>query len=132
MKTSNANLKLKCTSAWRYANLAKATPAGPKLVNKLEYAALRSWWVLLFALMCYGFYEQAMVAYQAELNALHYKLEELQLEKEQAQALQDNLKRQINSQSDPEWIELTLMKGLGVVPEGHIKVYFPKSGAAGQ
>jgi hypothetical protein len=31
---------------------------------------------------------------------------------------------QINSQSDLAWIELTLMKGLGVAPEDSQKVYF--------
>ena len=38
----------------------------------------------------------------------------------------EDLKLQINSQKDPAWIELTLMKGLGLVPEGQLKVYFTK------
>lgn len=31
---------------------------------------------------------------------------------------------EINSQSDPAWVELMLMKNLGLVPEGQIKVFF--------
>ena len=36
----------------------------------------------------------------------------------------NDLDLKINSQSDPAWIELVLMKELGVVPEGKIKVHF--------
>ena len=48
------------------------------------------------------------------------------LKREKGEALQrrENLQRQINSQSDLNWVELTLMKGLGLVPEGQQKVYF--------
>jgi len=30
------------------------------------------------------------------------------------------------SQSDPAWIEMILMRDLGVVPEGFLKVHFKK------
>ena len=32
----------------------------------------------------------------------------------------------IKSYSDPAWLEMVLMKGLGMVPKGQIKVYFKK------
>ncbi len=38
--------------------------------------------------------------------------------------LQQCLEQQINSQSDLAWLELTLMKGLGLVPENDQKVFF--------
>ena len=39
---------------------------------------------------------------------------------------QKGLLRQINSQNDPAWIELMLMKEMGLVPEGQTKVFFTK------
>lgn len=42
----------------------------------------------------------------------------------QAQARKENLERQIMSQSDPTWTLLTLIRVLGVIPEGQKKVYF--------
>lgn len=32
----------------------------------------------------------------------------------------------IKSYSDPKWLEMVLMKGLGMVPQGQLKVYFKK------
>ncbi|MCE2983850.1 MAG: hypothetical protein LW832_09830 [Parachlamydia sp.] len=55
-------------------------------------------------------------------------MKHLQKEKRTALKRQEDLQLQINSQSDPAWIELTLMKGLGLVPEGEQKVYFQKRG----
>lgn len=48
---------------------------------------------------------------------------------QQRQALleeQEELRLQIESQNDMEWKKMTLMKEMGVVPEGKIKVYFEK------
>ncbi len=41
------------------------------------------------------------------------------LEKEELELL-------IKSYSDPAWLEMVLMKGLGMVPKGQLKVYFKK------
>lgn len=49
---------------------------------------------------------------------------ELVREKESEERRYVRLERQVMSQSDPNWIELTLIRVLGVVPEGHTKVYF--------
>ena len=54
-----------------------------------------------------------------QLNGLKIKIEE-------SRALQKYLTRQINSQSDPSWIEMVLKKELGMVPEDQIKIYFLK------
>lgn len=85
---------------------------------------IRSWWVIAFILICAMIYEHGL----KERDALYQQLTDqwLSLQKEKQEALhqQQNLQLQINSQSDLAWVELTLMKGLGVVPEGQQKVYF--------
>lgn len=50
----------------------------------------------------------------------------VQLESTKAMALlkRKELRLRLNSQSDLRWIELVLMQGLGLVPEGQTKVYF--------
>ena len=58
------------------------------------------------------------------IASLDQRLESLHEEKNALLQLKDDLLLQINSQSDPAWIQLTLMKGLGLVPEGQLKVYF--------
>ncbi len=85
-----------------------------------------SWWVLLTCLLCYIGLEQAQKSVHAHQQTLSDRLRELMTEKKKAAELQKKLKMEINSQSDPAWVELTLMKGLGLVPEGQKKVYFLK------
>jgi len=93
-------------------------------IRLLGQEVLRSWWVILFALICGIVYEQAVNRQIVVYMSLQEKLSELEKEKNQALAIRENLQHQINSQSDQEWIEMTLMKGLGLVPEGQTKVYF--------
>lgn len=84
----------------------------------------RSWWVIAFILACAIFYEHTLEKREHLYQQLTEKKHSLEAEKLYALKHQQNLQRQINSQSDLTWIELTLMKGLGVVPEGQQKVYF--------
>jgi hypothetical protein len=91
-----------------------------------EVVVVRSWWMWVVIVFCYLFYSHGIRKkneQQADLQARLTGLESMQL-----LALQEreDLLLQINSQSDPDWIELTLKKGLGVVPEGQVKVYFKK------
>ena len=46
-----------------------------------------------------------------------------------AENAQRDLKLQVASQSDPAWIELALIKGLGLVPEGYTKIYYKEAKA---
>lgn len=92
----------------------------------LEAIFIRSWWVILFALCCLMFFEQAHKKLENDFSWLHTQLEELQKQKQESLAMKDCLTLQINSQSDPAWVELVLMKGLGVVPEKQYKVFFTK------
>jgi len=94
-------------------------------VKKLfEGAIIKSWWVFLILSVSYTFYVHGMKKKEKDLAELQGKLKDLQKRKHIALAEQEDLIRQINSQSDPAWIQLVLMKGLGVVPEGQVKVFF--------
>ncbi len=99
-------------------------PFAPKALYWLERAAQQTWWVFLFVLFCYCVYEHAFRQFMHDYDHLNQSLVTLIEEKEKALAIQENLIRQINSQSDQAWVELTLMKGLGLVPEGYTKVFF--------
>jgi hypothetical protein len=87
----------------------------------------KSWWVILFSLICYTFYERELQKRDLKFIFLKNTFNDLQKQKLYSLAYQENLLLQINSQSDPEWVELTLMKGLGLVPEGSVKAYFTPS-----
>ncbi len=88
---------------------------------------LRSWWVIFFAIISYMLYEQSMKIRNIEYAKLQEHFMDLERQKKAALALQEKLLLEINSQSDPAWVELALMKGLGLVPDGQIKVFFDHS-----
>ena len=92
----------------------------------LDACFVRSWWVFLFVVLCYGLYSQGMHKKKAAQRELLTRLEEYQAQKIQALEEQEDFLLQIQSQTDPAWIEMILMKKLGVVPEGQTKVYFEK------
>ena len=84
----------------------------------------QSWWVFLFLAVSSLFYFHGMHSKDIAYRELTRRLSELEKEKVLALNEQNDLKLQIESQSDPAWIQLTLMKGLGMVPDGQVKVYF--------
>lgn len=90
----------------------------------LEEIFMRSWWVIAFILCCYFIYEQALRARQMDHQRLLMQYQEWQREHHRQLLERQFLTAQINSQSDPDWIELTLMKELGLIAEGQIKVLF--------
>lgn len=73
-------------------------------------------------------YENGMRKRNSDYARLELHLQELEQKKMTAVKLHDKLVMEINSQSDPAWVELTLMRGLGLVPEGSTKVYFKSRG----
>lgn len=95
-----------------------------QLNQNLEEIFAKSWWVILFMLCCYLSYEQGLQKKDIDLSKLQTQLEYLQKRKKLLLLQQEDLQRQINSQSDPAWVELVLMKGLGLSPEGQTKVLF--------
>ncbi|HRD56351.1 MAG TPA: hypothetical protein PLC42_08155 [Parachlamydiaceae bacterium] len=69
-------------------------------------------------------YEQGKKKIASDYNKLHLQLISLQSLKEEQLKIQEKLMLKINSQSDPDFVELLLMKELGVVPEGYQKFFF--------
>jgi cell division protein FtsL len=84
----------------------------------------QSWWVVLFICICSIVYAHASYKKNELIASLDEHLSTLKNEKDALLQEKEDLLLQINSQSDPAWIQLTLMKGLGLVPEGQLKVYF--------
>lgn len=93
----------------------------------LEELTVRSWWVVLVVLLCYMAYEGALLQLSMEVDRLEGKLLSIRNQRGLALERQEDLLLQIQSQSDHAWIELCLMKGLGLSPEGWRKVYFTQS-----
>jgi hypothetical protein len=83
-------------------------------------------WLLLVLGLCAGYYYQFIRPKNKEIQALQYRLRELEKEKDHLSCEKEDLKLRIESQNDPAWIEMVLMKELGVVPEGYVKVHFQK------
>jgi hypothetical protein len=81
-------------------------------------------WVLLFIVVCALTYFHFTEGKNVIIRSLDQHLGALKMEKSSLLDAQEDLLLQIHSQSDPAWIRLTLMKGLGLVPEGQLKVYF--------
>ena len=91
-----------------------------------EVVVVRSWWMWVVIVFCYLFYSHGIRKKNEQQTELQARLKGLESMHFLASQERDDLLLQINSQSDPAWIELTLKKGLGVVPEGQVKVYFKK------
>ncbi len=86
----------------------------------------RSWWVLALSAFCCMFYVHSVQNKNHLYAELTQRLQVLELDKQLALQEREELLLQIQSQSDPAWIQMTLMKGLGLVPEGQQKIYFKK------
>lgn len=85
---------------------------------------IQSWWVIAFALLCGVLYEQGLRQREGQYSQLKNQYAVLQTEKRLLLERQEQLLLEVNSQSDLAWLELTLKKGLGLVPENEKKVYF--------
>lgn len=84
----------------------------------------QNWWVALFIAACCLIYFNSGDKKNEVLATLDSHLQHLKIEKALLLQEKEDLLLQVNSQSDPAWIQLTLKKGLGLVPEGQKKVYF--------
>lgn len=103
--------------------------ACPELLQQLF---IQSWWVWAFSIACFGLYEQASYSLHQEIVGLEREIEASNTRIQKAELRQEELKLQLRSLSDPAWIELELIQGLGVVPQGYKKIYFqpPKKSAS--
>ena len=82
------------------------------------------WWVLVFCLTACCIYIYFMKQKSLEQQVLAQQLDAMEQEKILALQEKEFLHLQIASQKDPSWIEMILMRDLGVVPEGWLKVHF--------
>jgi hypothetical protein len=94
------------------------------LAKLLETLFIRSWWVILFVLLCFILFEQGIKKRDQDFTKLSEQLAQLELDKEKALKTKEDLQLHINSESDPAWIELTLMKELGLSPDDYVKIFF--------
>lgn len=87
--------------------------------------ALFSWLpVLIFVSLCGASYMQAHKKKAIVFHDLKVRYETLMSAKQKALSERNDLTQQIESQNDPLWIEQTLMRGLGLVPDGQKKIIF--------
>lgn len=95
------------------------------LMSLKLFAFVRQWgWVVVCVAVIATLYDAYVEGKRQQLIALKVKLADLEEKKKILLKESEELLLAVQSQSDPEWIQLTLMKGLGLVPEGQKKVYF--------
>ena len=90
----------------------------------ISRAFLRNWWIFAFVIFCGTFYMQRGTKRDEALSELSFRLQEMEKEKLLACQKRDDMLLRLHSQNDPAWIEMILMRDLGVVPEGWVKVHF--------
>lgn len=86
----------------------------------------RWWWVALFCATTGIVYFHSQREKNGALRNLSFRLEEMEKEKLLALSDREMLNLRIASQDDPAWIEMILMRDLGLVPEGFLKVHFKR------
>jgi hypothetical protein len=84
----------------------------------------RNLWFLLLLIASFVVYDFGMKKKNFAIDEIRYRMKALEKEKIKAMALQEDLLLHVNSESDPAYMEMVLMKELGVVPEGKMKVHF--------
>jgi hypothetical protein len=82
-----------------------------------------SWWVWACAVFSFGLHEQASRIILEEKLTLEQKTQFLVRDIAKMQKSQEARSLQLASLNDPAWIELTLIRCLGLVPEGYTKIY---------
>ena len=82
------------------------------------------WWVIGVCCIGGGLYLYAIHEKKVVIHELAFRFREMEKEKILALQEKEDLALQIASQNDPGWIELVLMRDLGLVPEGWLKVHF--------
>ena len=91
---------------------------------------IKSWWVWAFAIVCFGLYEQASMKLERDITSLDKEIASLETKLLEASYKGQYLALQQESFQDPAWIELTLIRVLGMVPEGYTKVYYKEDSSS--
>ncbi|WP_316356990.1 hypothetical protein [Candidatus Neptunichlamydia sp. REUL1] len=85
---------------------------------------LKNWWVVAFILMAGAIYIQAIHKKNQLVATLQERVDTLATAKMDAMEKKEELLLRINSQNDPDFVELILKEKLGVTAEGELKVVF--------
>lgn len=101
----------------------RSTKPSPKFLRQV----VNSWWVVVFLIVVYCLGLKSFAKKQDSILNLKNQVAFLSNQKDLAMQKKYDLERQIISQKDPAFVEMILMKRLGVVPEGHVKICFKKS-----
>jgi hypothetical protein len=91
---------------------------------RLHLILLRNWWVIAFILMAGAIYIQAIHKKNQLVATLQERVGTLATAKMDAMEKKEELLLRINSQNDPDFVELILKEKLGVTAEGELKVVF--------
>ncbi len=91
---------------------------------RLHLILLRNWWVIAFILMAGAIYIQAIHKKNRLVATLQERVDTLSRSKMDAMEKKEELILRINSQNDPDFVELVLKEKLGVTAEGELKVVF--------
>lgn len=84
------------------------------------------WWTAVFcALTCVAHFH-FIKEKKAAVQSMSARFAEMEKTKWAALQNREELALALASQDDPAWIEMVLMRDLGVVPEGFLKVHFKK------
>lgn len=71
--------------------------------------------------------ERSLHSVRMEKRALKVKLSDLKRAKESEEALHQSLSLKLKSQSDPAYVEMVLIRELGLLPEGQRLVLFKQN-----
>lgn len=97
------------------------------LIGK-QGAMMRFWsqnfWVITFCVCTMFTYFHFVKDKKAAILQLSRKLQDMVEARDRIEAHKKDLELRLASQDDPAWIEMVLMRDLGVVPDGFIKVHF--------
>ena len=86
----------------------------------------KTWWVTGFCTLAFVVFGHAMKSRSRAVEELAFRCSEMEKMSLVAALEKEELSLQIASQSDPAWIELVLLREVGVVPEGFLKVHFKR------
>ena len=85
-----------------------------------------SWWVLLFIFFTFSGFLYAASSQKKIALEITEKIESILQQKNRAGDEKEFLNQKIYSKEDPDFIKMTLIKVLGVVPKGQTKVIFDR------
>ncbi|MDE3055113.1 MAG: hypothetical protein KGI80_00230 [Verrucomicrobiota bacterium] len=85
-------------------------------------------WLFFLLIPLFFTYACAMRTKKSQVQRLVLQIQEKERERDLALQKREDLQLQIASKNDPSWIEMLLIRELGVVPEGWLKIHFiPKN-----